>query len=216
MPPVPPSTQADAHAPGHYSAKEVARLAGVSPDRIGQWARYGIIPSRPKSRRVYTFADAAEAVLAHYLVEQGLKPRDIRAIVANLREQFGNWPLTTAPLEHEGRLVVIREGPNLLFDALAHEQEVIVGTVDLVRVRDALSRGGWVALYHPREHIEVDPERLSGRPTIRGRRVSTESVAALAEREDGLELLYEDFALTREQIADAVAYEADVKEALAA
>jgi uncharacterized protein (DUF433 family)/DNA-binding transcriptional MerR regulator len=210
-------SRSDPRAIGHYSAYEVARLAGVTPRRIGQWARYGIIPFRHQSRRVYSFADAAEAVLAHYLVEQGLMPRDVRAIVTNLRERFGSWPLAAAPLEHEGRLVVLREGPNLYIDVLKHvEQEIIVGTVDLTAVRDALGRGGWVALRHPHEHIEVNPERLSGRPTIRGRRISTETVASLATRDEGLELLYEDFGLTREQIEDAVAYEAEVIEAIAA
>lgn len=34
--------------------------------------------------------------------------------------------------------------------------------------------------------IEVDPDRLSGRPTIRGRRVPVEKVAELAESSDGL------------------------------
>lgn len=202
---------------GHYSAVEVARLAGVSPRRIGQWARYGIIPSSPNGRRTYSYADAGEAVLAHYLVEQGLKPGEVRTIVENLRDEYGDWPLATAPLAHEARLVVLRIGGEVFVDVIHRaDQGVIAGTVNLSEVRDALARGGWVALRKPREHIEVDPERLSGRPTIRGRRVATEVVAALATREDGLELLYEDFGLTREQIAEAVAYESDVKEALAA
>lgn len=206
----------EARAIGHYSAREVARLAGVSPSRIGQWARRGVIPSTSHSRRVYSYADAGEAVLAHYLVEQGLRIGEVREAVTNLRDRFGSWPLATAPLGHQGRLVVLREGPELYVDVVANpEQEIIVETVDLVAVRDALARGGWVALHTQREHIEVNPDRLSGRPTVRGRRISTETVAALAEREEGLELLYEDFGLTREQIQDAVAYEADVNEAIA-
>ena len=202
---------------GHYSAQEVARLAGVSPSRIGAWARYGIIPSRHHSRRYYTYADAGEAVLAHYLVEQGLKSREVRQIVGNLRDQFGEWPLATAPLEHEGRLVVMRANGDIYYDVLRQRQEVISGTImDLRKVRDALNQGGWVALEEPREYIEVNPNRLSGRPTIRGRRIGTDVVAELASYDAGLDVLFEDFDLTREQIDAAVDYERDVEEALAA
>lgn len=207
----------DICAIGHYTALEVARLAGVSPRRIGQWARYGIIPSSGRGERVYTYADAAEAILAHYLVEQGLHAREVRMIVQNLRKEYGNWPLTTAPIEHEGRLVVVREGRDVYFDVVYHvQQKVIAGTLDLKAVRDALERGGWVALKKPREHIEVNPERLSGRPTIRGRRLATEVVAELAAEKDGPRLLHDEFGLTKAEINEAVAYENDVLEALAA
>jgi uncharacterized protein (DUF433 family) len=79
-----------------------------------------------------------------------------------------------------------------------------------------LERGGWVALKHPRHHIQVSPHRLSGRPTIRDRRVPTAMVAELAERDEGRVLLRTEFGLTDEEITDAVEYEADVAQALAA
>jgi uncharacterized protein (DUF433 family) len=75
---------------------------------------------------------------------------------------------------------------------------------------------GGVAIQHPRERIEVDPERLSGQPVVRNRRVSTETVADLAQRPEGLALLKEDYGLTEEEIREAVEYERDVDEALAA
>lgn len=203
---------------GAYSAAEVARLAGVSTRRVGSWARYGIIPSVSQKPRVYSYADAGEAVLVRYLLEQGLKPKDIRGIVERLRERFGTWPLATAPLEHEGRLVVVRENGDLLIDAVDHpEHRVAAGTfLNLQQVRQALEQGGWVAIKHPRDHIQVDPDRLSGRPTIRGRRVSTDMVAELAERAEGRELLRDEYGLTDDEIDQAVQYEADVREALAA
>lgn len=202
---------------GHYSAVEVGRLAGVSARRIGQWARYGIIPSVSKRPRIYSYADAGEAVLARYLVEQGLRPREVREIVENLRGEYGEWPLAAAPLEHDGRLVVIKRSDGFYFSAAMVEHEVIAGTlIDLKRVRQALERGGWVALNNPREHIEVNPQRLSGAPSVRGRRITTETVARLATRREGLELLHDDFELTDEEIDDAVGYEREVREALAA
>jgi len=202
---------------GHYSAAEVGRLAGVSSRRVGQWARYGIIPSVSKKPRIYSYADAGEAVLVRYLVAQGLRPRDVRLIVENLREEYGSWPLASAPLHHDGKLVVEKKGRDIFISALKPGHEVIAGTlIDLKAVRAALERGGWVTLESPRKHIAVDPEWLSGRPTIRGRRIATETVAELAARPEGRDLLMEDFELTEDEIADAVAYENDVKKAVAA
>jgi len=105
-------------------------------------------------------------------------------MVERLREEYGEWPLATAPLEHEGKLIVTRVGSDVLIDAVEHPgHEVAAGTfIDLQQVRNGLERGGWVAIRRPREHIQVDPERLSGQPVIRDRRVSTETVADLAQR----------------------------------
>ncbi len=203
---------------GHYSAAEVARLAGVSARRIGSWARYGIIPSISKRPRVYSYADAGEAVLVHYLVEQTFPTRKIRQIVENLRKEYGLWPLAHAPLKHDGRLAVVERGDEIYFDAAdSGEQRVIAKTLlDLKAVRAALERGGWVAYKTPRKHIQVDPERLSGQPVIRDRRVATETVADLATRPEGRALLCDDYELTDEEIREAVEYEADVEKALAA
>ncbi len=209
-----------AHTPraiGHYSASEVGRLAGVSARRIGQWARYGIIPSISERPRVYSYADAGEAVLVRYLVKEGLRPRDVRQIVENLRGKYGQWPLATAPLEHDGRLVVVREGRDLVLSALKAEHTLIAGTlIDLKAVRVALERGGWVSLDTPHPFVEVNPERLSGQPTIRGRRIATETVAKLATQSDGRTVLADDFGLTNDEITDAVEYEKAVREAVAA
>lgn len=203
---------------GHYSAGEVARLAGVSPQKIGSWGRYGIIPRISRRPSVYSYADAGEAVIARYLIEQGVKPKKVREMVERLRARFGEWPLARAPLEHEGGLVVMREGDKVLVDVVDHpDQQVEEGTfLSLTEVREALERGGWVAFDTPRPHIQVSPHRLSGRPTIRDRRLPTTMVAELAERPEGRTLLRTEFGLTEEEIDEAVGYEADVAEALAA
>jgi len=173
------------------------------------------------SRRpsVYSYADAGEAVIARYLIDQGAKPKKIREMVERLRDEFGEWPLARAPLEHEGGLVVRRDKKGgVLIDVINRpDQQVEEGTfLSLTQVREALERGGWVALGAPRVHIQVDPDRLSGRPTIRDRRVPTAMVAELAERDEGRTLLRTEFGLTEDEIEDAVGYEADVAKALAA
>jgi len=191
----------------------------VSPQRIGSWSRYGIIPRVSRNPSVYSYADAGEAVIVRYLIGQGAKPMKVREMIERLREEFGEWPLALAPLEHEGGLVVKRdEAGGVLIDGINRpDQQVEEGTsLSLTTVREALERGGWVAMENPRVHIQVTPRRLSGRPTIRDRRVPTAMVAELAELPDGRALLRREFGLTEEEIDDAVAYEADVEKALAA
>jgi uncharacterized protein (DUF433 family) len=207
----------EARSIGQYSTYELARLAGVSPRRAGRWHQMGVFPATGRRRGTFSYADAAEAVLAHYLVDQGLRPGEVARLVVNLRDRYGNWPLTSAPLEHEGRLVVAREERDLYVDVLHHpEQRVIEATLDLRKVRDALAHGGWVALRKRRESIEVDPERLAGVPTVRGRRLPTVVVANVAREPDGRAILRSEYDLSRREIDEALAYEEDVREAIAA
>ena len=76
-----------------------------------------------------------------------------------------------------------------------------------------LRRGGWALREHPEiENVEVDPDRLSGRPTIRDRRVPAEKVAHLAETKDGRITLRADYQLSARQIEDAVRWDRAVSE----
>jgi uncharacterized protein (DUF433 family)/DNA-binding transcriptional MerR regulator len=196
---------------GHYSAADVGRLAGVSAKRVGSWSRYGIIPRVSTKPKVYSYADAGEAVLVRYLLDQEIPTKQIREIVENLRKEYGQWPLAAAPLEHAGPFVVVREGDNIYFSALDAEQRVIAGTlIDLHGVREALRHGGWAAYKHPREHIEVDPDLHSGQPVVRGSRLPTETVAEIAREHDGWRILREDYGLSEAEIQDALGYEDDV------
>jgi uncharacterized protein (DUF433 family)/DNA-binding transcriptional MerR regulator len=204
---------------GSYSAAEVAQLAGVSSRRVGRWARDGIIlPSVSTHPNVYSYADAGEAIVAHYLVKQGKRPKDIGEAVQKLREQFGRWPLASAPLAHDGSMLVRWDAEAKRWVSVdIPDHEVIEKTlIDLKVIATALGRGGWVAIENPRKHIEVDPERHSGTPVVRGRRLPTALVAGIASAEGGHEKLREDYGLKPEEIEDAVGYEADVTRLAAA
>lgn len=203
---------------GYYTASDVARLAGVSPQRVGRWAREGIIlPSVSGDSRpyIYSYADAGEAILAHYLVTQGKTPAEIKEAVHTLREDYGTWPLATAPLEHDGSLLTIRDrarGVHVSVDKPGHD--LIPDTLPMLRrIRLALAHGGWVTLERPRHYIEVDPDRHSGVPVIRGRRIPTSLVASVAARDGGRDELRDDYGLTDGEIDDAVGYEEDLAEA---
>ena len=209
---------------GHYLAREVGRLAGVSGDRVGQWARRGYIRSSQSDGRprIYSFQDVAEAMVVHELLERKVRHRDIRQAIESLRDEFGDWPLTHAPIATSAgdratsaALIVEREGRH--YDFADRPWQQVIGVEDLRRIRESLGRGGWVVRALPDlEHVEVDPDRLSGRPTIRGRRIAVEDVAELADTQGGRELLKDGYELKDEQIADAVRWSRATADLMAA
>ena len=209
---------------GYYLAHEVGQLAGVSGDRIGQWARYGYIRSSQSegSPRIYSYQDVAEAMVVHGLINDGMPMRGIRAAVRNLRDEFGPWPLQDAPLYAESDRRILLEDSGQLFVADATRMQghgVIYPVVQdhLKQIAADLRRGGWAARERPDlEHIEVNPERLSGRPTIKGRRIPVRFVAETALTASGRGLLREDFDLEPAQIDDAVSWLESVDSYLAA
>lgn len=203
---------------GCYTPAEVARLAGVTPHRVGRWAREGIIlPSVSRRPNLYSYADAGEAILAHYLVEEGKRPREIKEIVLLLRTEYGDWPLATAPLAHDGRLVVVWDETRSRYVSVDKPgNDVLNATLlNLKEIREALGRGGWVAYKKRRDHIEVNPDRHSGTPVVRGRRIPTSLVASLAATDGGRDVLRDDFDLSDDEIDDAVGYENDLAAAAA-
>ena len=198
-------------AHGHYLAGEVGVLAGVSGDRIGQWARWGHIRSSwsDGEPRVYSYEDVAEAMLVHELEELGADLPSIRRAVERLREREGHrWPLQ----HHRARLgaangsVVEFEGDEAYdLGARSPTEQGVLDTPDLHRVAAQLERGGWAARLLPGlRHIEVRPDRLGGRPVIRGRRLAAQEVAGIAGTPGGRDVLREDYDLDDAQVDDAV------------
>jgi uncharacterized protein (DUF433 family)/DNA-binding transcriptional MerR regulator len=202
---------------GWYLAREVGWLAGVSGDRVGQWARRGYIQSSRSSDspRVYSFDDVAEAVVVHELVDRGVPHREILATVRNLRDTYGRWPLTAAPIStselhrnlkgKKGEFLILNRGGEQVDIGRGEGAETFLPSMwDLKAVNALLRSGGWVLRDYPDiKHIEVDPERLGGTPTIRNRRIPAEKVAVLAHSNRGIKALREDYELSDDEITDA-------------
>ena len=100
---------------GHFLAAEVGELAGVSGTTIGQWARWGYIPASVSGAdpHVYSVEDVAEAAIVGELLGRGVSHADVRRAIERLREEYGKWPLSEAPLgtavERGRARVVLRE-----------------------------------------------------------------------------------------------------------
>lgn len=193
---------------GHYLAWEAGQLAGVSGRTIGQWARRGYIRSSQRADipRIYSFQDVAEAMVVHELLDRGVVHRDIRKAL-DLLQEYGDWPLTEASLSTEptqGRTRLLVNRDDAAYDVADRGWQQVVSRENLAEIRTQLQRGGWAVRRLPDlEHIEVDPDRLSGRPSIRGRRIAAQDVVELAAGPDGMETLLEDYELDRAEVVDA-------------
>jgi len=176
---------------------------------MGQWARRGYIRSSVAATapRTYSFQDVAEAMVVHELLERGVEHRDIKRAIRLLADSYGDWPLTEAPLATvpgEGRAHLVLHAENAKYDVGRRGWQQVLEPEYLDEIRRQLRRGGWAVRHLPDlEHIEVDPDRLSGRPTLRGRRFAAQDVAEIAAGPDGMEILREDYELDEDEISDA-------------
>lgn len=104
---------------GEFLAAEVGELAGVSGTTIGQWARRGYIRSSASEGepRVYSVEDVAEASIVGELLGRGVPHADVRRAIDRLAEEYGDWPLSEAPLgttqERGNTRIVLRERDGL-------------------------------------------------------------------------------------------------------
>jgi uncharacterized protein (DUF433 family)/DNA-binding transcriptional MerR regulator len=200
---------------GRYLAQEVGQLSGVSGHTVGQWAHYGYITASQSEAgeypRVYSFQDAAEAIIVHELLERKVPREVLRPVILGLREQYGDWPLQRSHLETLSApqvpvaALLVREG-SIRLELGEHGWQIVEhATVNPVQVAADLRSGGWAVRQLPDlRHIAVDPDLLSGRPAISGRRVPVSLVAELAVETNGVQILEEDYDLSREEIEDAV------------
>ena len=165
---------------GHYFAREVGWLVGVSGRTIGQWNRRGYIRASRRASsypNIYTFQDVAEAMVVHELIARGTQSTAIKQTLDELRKSHGyDWALT-------------------------YTDTGIIG--DLLR---NLRNGGWAAREHNLRHIELDSDRLSGRPAIRGTRVPALMAGRMAQTAEGCRILESDYGLTQKQVSDARVY----------
>lgn len=202
---------------GHYPLCEAAWIAGVRSQRLAAWVRRGHASASqsPCPPLVFCYQDIAEAILIHELLEQRRVPwRQVRDTIAALRDKHGVWPLSReslrrslvtvkAPSARHSSLVV--QDHDATYECLGSSWQQMLNPEMLGLIISRLERGGWAVVLEPDiEHIAIDPNYLSGRPTIRGHRIAAVDVACMAATEDGQQMLRDEYRLTPEEIADAV------------
>ncbi|MPZ51352.1 MAG: DUF433 domain-containing protein [Acidimicrobiia bacterium] len=200
---------------GWYFAAEVGQLAGVSGNTVGQWKRRGYIQASQSADgypNVYAYQDAAEAMVVHDLIDHDVPLRNIKRLIEKLRVENGRgWPLQAERLFVPNepsirRPVYVEKGEDFADPNALTPWNYVIDAGNLKLIAEQLHRGGWAVRTLPDlQHIEVDPDKMSGKPSIRGLRIAAEDVAVIAA-ESGHSVLKAEFGLNRQQNSDAVAW----------
>lgn len=200
-----------------YGAHRIAAFAGVSGQRVGQWARNGLISAsvyQGKPAHLYSTSDASEAIVIRWLVEEGFSYAKIHHAIDQAAEKWPDWPLLTAPLgvaKHAVKgdprgLLVLRGDQGEYLDTSGDGDQIVLKPHFLHDVRAMLSRGGWIAAENQLTRITVDPRTLNGAPAIEGSRWSVDRVAQLAADSEGRAVLLDDYGLKDAEIDEAVVW----------
>jgi uncharacterized protein (DUF433 family)/DNA-binding transcriptional MerR regulator len=176
-----------------YPTYIAATLSGASLRQLQYWRSGGehalFVPELPKAggRVLYSFRDVVGLRTFVYLRE-AVSLQRIRKAVENLRELGNSEHLSQYQLVVAGKSIVLVEpGHDAAVDLVewpgAQRFTVTLGDVFAPFENQ---RGDLVVdLFHPREHVVVDPEILGGYPVVEGTRVEFDLVASLVR--DGVD-----------------------------
>ena len=199
---------------GAYRAPRAAALAGMPVSTLHHWARNGVVvPSiSPVREKLWSYADVMGLRIVVWLRRKKLigkqeVPRTSMSVVRLALQDLeargehlwaptgsgrGRTPLLVDP---EGRVLVVDPNRGVIdlngqpylgtdfLDVLAPFEEEGIRGPDLIR---------------PRDHLRIVPGKLSGEPHVEGTRLSTLTIAALADGGmdiEGIRVLYPDFPL---------------------
>ena len=96
----------------HFDTTQAARIVGVSPPRLRRCVGAGLIkPGRDsRGRLCFNFVDLVLLRTMRGLLEKRVPLRQINRVLASLRRQIGNRPLTRLSVYADGRRVVAWDG----------------------------------------------------------------------------------------------------------
>lgn len=177
---------------GCYDAARAAALSGVPRSTVYYWARHEVVvPSvSPVKEMLWSYADLMALRVVSWLRhpkgdDHGVSPmREVRRALRELdRRRLDIW---SPQLVGSSPLVVDRSGKIHIRDDGGVEEltgQALLGAdfLDLLGPFDQFGGRG-PDLVAPRSHLRIVPARVAGEPHVAGSRLTTLSLAALAER----------------------------------
>jgi uncharacterized protein (DUF433 family) len=149
------------------------------------------------------------------LFARGVGGHHLGGVIRELRPRLRRWPLTRGDLATEElidkasgervRTLIVEAHGGGYWDFSPRGMQGFEETArqPLEAMVEVLKTGGWPSRELALHRIDIDPERLSGRPSLRGHRLPVEFIADLAGTPNGREELAE-FDLSEAEIDEAV------------
>jgi uncharacterized protein (DUF433 family) len=191
---------------GCYDARRTAALSGVPRSTVYDWARKEIVvPSiSPDREKLWSYADLMALRIVSWLrhpkmLGDGARPASamsaVRVALAQLDEQgldLWDGSVGAAPLcvDRTGKIHIVQGE----FAVDLNGQGAMADYLDLLGPFEGTDGTG-PDLRHPREHLRIVPGKCAGEPHLEGSRLTTLTIAALAERgygPDDIARLYHD------------------------
>ena len=203
---------------GLYSPRVAARVARIRPQSFQAWAKANLLqPLRvakggERGGAVYTYKDLLLIRLIVRLRAEGVRTRNIRIALDTIASVSGGnrdaW-MRSRLLVTSGLVVVVFPDTAEWNPMAASEGPQKMAEVFFPELIEQLKEELVPPIQFP--FVEVDPQVLGGSPVVKGTRVSTRAVVSIEDAgQDPLEA-YPD--LTKEQVANARAYEEFLKAA---
>ncbi|AKK04561.1 MerR HTH family regulatory protein/Protein of unknown function (DUF433) [Corynebacterium mustelae] len=199
-----------------YTIDVAAYLSGASKDQLQRWARNEILvpeinPERPK---IYSFRDiVALRTIAKLRVNNSLQR--IRSAIARLSDYDLTEHLSEYKFATDGKSVKVFDEDNAHFLNLSKNP----GQWDLVNLEDIYApfmnmQGREVPdLRNPAQGIEINPQRLSGTPTIEDSRVPYDLIVDLFHDDMSAEEIAEEYpTISLESVGNAIAFNKSIEE----
>lgn len=179
---------------GCYDAGRAAALSGVPKSTVYDWARKEIVvPSiSPDREKLWSFADLMALRIISWLRHPktaegerrpGAAMRQVKAALAQLDENgldLWDGSKSDSPLvvDRTGSILIVRDRSTFELGCQVRIPEFL----DLLAPFPAADGGVGPDLRHPREHLRIVPGKCAGEPHLEGSRLTTLSIAALANR----------------------------------
>lgn len=172
---------------GHYEAERAAALAGVPPSTLYYWARTGLIlPSVSAEReKLWSYRDLLTLRLVRWLRTPKDDPSIARTTMSEVRQLLDKVGDDLWRVDEAGRdvpTILVARGGSVVLDerprSMLGGQYLLNG--DELDLFAPFEMG--VDLRVPRPRLRIVPGKVSGEPHLAGSRLTTRTVAALAER----------------------------------
>ncbi len=218
---------------GIYSVTDAAELIGVSPQKIRAWvAGWPRTVTAPvlendlgwvDGRLAFSFANLMELRFIAFFEGAGVKLREIRAIMDDVREELRRpHPFATNTVfKTDGAKIVAeiahRNGVTDLYDLRSKNFEMSVVVYRSLKDGVVYDPQGDARAWFPRRklapNVIIHPRLAFGRPVLKGSGIPTEAIAEVAQAEGSIEAAAIIFEISTNRAQEAVSFEEHIRRA---